>query len=146
MRLARLTSLETSKLEAELAETEARIAYLKDLLASDRKIGDVVKAETIDVAKRYGDKRRTEIVADEIEQFNIEDLIKPEEMVILFSNKGFVKRVPASAYRSQGRGGKGSNSATLMEDDFLEQLFIANTHDYLLFITSAGKAYLLKVH
>lgn len=146
MRLARLTSLETSKLSAELAETEARIAYLRDLLASEAKIRGVVKQETLDIAKKHGDARRTEIVADEVEQINIEDLIKREEMVILISNKGFVKRVAASAYRSQGRGGKGSNSAALMEDDFLEQLFIANTHDYLLFISSEGKAYWLKVH
>lgn len=146
MRLARLTSLETEKVEAELAEIEAKIAYLKDLLASDIKILDVVKVETLDISKRYGDKRRTEIVADEIEQINIEDLIKKEEMVILISNKGFIKRVPTSAYRSQGRGGKGSNSTSLMEEDFVEQLFVANTHDYLLFISSEGKAYWLKAH
>jgi DNA gyrase subunit A len=146
MRLARLTSLETTKLEAELAETEARIAYLKELLASETKLREVVKAETLAIAEKYGDKRRTEIVADEVEQINIEDLIKPEEMVILISNKGFVKRVPVSAYRSQGRGGKGSNSASLIEDDYLEQLFVANTHDHLLFISSEGKAYWLKVH
>jgi DNA gyrase subunit A len=146
MRLARLTSLETNKLEAELAETEARIAYLKNLLSNEANIRAVVKQEVLDIAKKHGDARRTEIVADEVEQINIEDLIKREEMVILISNKGYVKRIPASAYRSQGRGGKGSNSATLMEDDFLEQLFIANTHDYLLFISSEGKAYWLKVH
>jgi len=146
MRLARLTSLETTKLEAELRETEARIAYLKDLLASDEKIKNVVKTETNDIATRYGDARRTEIVADEVEQINIEDLIKREEMVILISNKGFVKRVAASAYRSQGRGGKGSNSASLMDDDFLEQLFVANTHDYIMFITTEGKAYWMKAH
>ncbi len=146
MRLARLTSLETTKLEAELKETEARIAYLKELLSSESRILDVVKSETLAIAEKYGDKRRTEIVADEVEQINIEDLIKREEMVILISNKGFVKRVPVSAYRSQGRGGKGSNSATLIEDDYLEQLFVANTHDYLLFISSEGKAYWLKVH
>jgi DNA gyrase subunit A len=146
MRLARLTSLETTKLEAELREIEARIAYLKELLASEARIRDVVKSETLAIAEKYGDKRRTEIVADEVEQINIEDLIKREEMVILISNKGFVKRVPVSAYRSQGRGGKGSNSATLIEDDFIEQLFVATTHDYLLFISSEGKAYWLKVH
>jgi len=146
LRLGRLTSLEIEKIQAELAEIEARIAYLKDLLSSDAKLRGVVKAETLDIAKRYGDKRRTEIVADEVEQINIEDLIKPEEMVILISNKGFMKRVPISAYRSQGRGGKGSNSAALIEDDFLEQLFVANTHDYLLFISSEGKGYWLKVH
>jgi DNA gyrase subunit A len=146
MRLARLTSLETEKLEADLAETEARIAYLKGLLASDAQILEVVKNETLEIAKRYGDKRRTDIVPDEIEHINIEDLIKPEEMIILISNKGFVKRVPSNAYRSQARGGKGSNSADLMDEDYIEQLFVANTHDYLLFITTEGKAYWLKAH
>jgi DNA gyrase subunit A len=146
MRLGRLTGLETEKLLAELAEIDVRIAYLKDLLASEKKVLDVVKAETLDIAKRYGDKRRTEIVADNVEAINIEDLIKPEEMAILISNKGFIKRVSVHMYRSQGRGGKGSNSTNLIEDDFVEQLFVANTHDYLLFISSAGKAYWLKVH
>lgn len=146
MRLGRLTSLETEKLLAELNEIEARIAYLKDLLASDAKILEVVKTETLDIAKKYGDIRRTEIVANNVEQINIEDLIKPEEMAILISNKGFIKRVSVHLYRSQGRGGKGSNSTSLIEDDFVEQLFIANTHDYLMFISSSGKAYWLKVH
>lgn len=146
MRLARLTSLETTKLEAELKETEERIAYLRELLASEDRLRALVKTETLAIAQKYGDKRRTEIVADEIEQINIEDLIKREEMVILISHKGFMKRVPAAAYRNQGRGGKGSNTTTLLEDDFLEQVFVANTHDYLLFISNEGKAYWLKVH
>jgi DNA gyrase subunit A len=146
MRLGRLTGLETEKLLAELADIEARIAYLQGLLASEARILEVVKQETLDAAKKYGDKRRTEIVAANVEAINIEDLIKPEEMAILISNKGFIKRVSVHLYRSQGRGGKGSNSASLIEEDFVEQLFVANTHDYLLFITSAGKAYWLKVH
>ena len=146
MRLARLTSLETEKLQAELAEIETRIAYLKELLASEPKILGVVKDETLDIARRYGDKRRTDVVADEIEHINIEDLIKKEEMVVLISNKGFMKRVPTSAYRNQSRGGKGSNSAYLMDEDYIEQLFVANTHDYLLFVSSEGKAYWLKAH
>ncbi len=146
MRLGRLTSLETEKILAELAEIEAKIAYLQELLASDVLILNVVKQETIDIAKKYGDKRRTEIVASNVEAINIEDLIKPEEMAILISNKGFIKRVSVHLYRSQGRGGKGSNSTTLLEEDFIEQLFVANTHSYLLFVTSAGKAYWLKVH
>lgn len=146
MRLGRLTSLETEKVLAELGEIEARIAYLKGLLASEALILGVVKNETLDIAKKYGDKRRTEIVVDNVEAINIEDLIKPEEMAIVISNKGFIKRVSVHLYRSQGRGGKGSNSANLLEEDFVEQLFVANTHDYLLFITSAGKAYWLKVH
>jgi DNA gyrase subunit A len=146
MRLGRLTSLEIEKLQAELAEIRARIVHYKDLLAHPEKILGVIKEETAAIATRFGDERRTEIVHDEVEAINIEDLIKKEEMVILISNKGFLKRVPVSAYRSQGRGGKGSNSASLLEDDFIEQLFIANTHDYLMFITSAGKAYWQKVH
>ena len=146
MRLGRLTSLETEKILAELAEIEARIAYLHNLLSSDTLILAVVKSETLEIAKKYGDKRRTEIVASNAEAINIEDLIKPEEMAILISNKGFIKRVSVHLYRSQGRGGKGSNSTTLIEEDFIEQLFVANTHAYLLFITSAGKAYWLKVH
>ncbi|MCX7028052.1 MAG: DNA topoisomerase (ATP-hydrolyzing) subunit A [Spirochaetes bacterium] len=146
MKLGRLTSLETEKILVELAEIEARIAYLKGLLASDAMVLDVVKNETIDIAKKYGDKRRTEIVMDNVEAINIEDLIKPEEMAIVISNKGFIKRVSVHLYRSQGRGGKGSNSTTLLEEDFIQQLFVANTHSYLLFITTAGKAYWLKVH
>lgn len=146
MRLGRLTSLEIEKLRAELGEIRSRIAYLKDLLDHPAKVLDVIKDETRFMAERYGDARRTEIVHDEVEAINIEDLIKKEEMVILISNKGFIKRVPVSSYRSQGRGGKGSNSAALLEDDFIEQLFIANTHDFLLFISSAGKAYWQKVH
>lgn len=146
MRLGRLTSLEIEKLEAELAEVRARIAYLKDLLAHPEKILGVIKDETEVLAKKYGDARRTEIVRDEVEVINIEDLIKKEEMVILISNKGFIKRVPVSSYKHQGRGGKGSNSASLLDDDYVEQLFIANTHDYIMFITTAGKAYWIKVH
>ena len=146
MRLGRLTSLETEKVLAELAEIEARIAYLQGLLASEAMILNVVKQETIDIAKKYGDKRRTEIVVDNVEAINIEDLIKPEEMAILISNKGFIKRVSVHLYRSQGRGGKGSNSTNLIEEDFVKQLFVANTHDYLLFVSTAGKAYWLKVH
>ena len=146
MRLGRLTSLETEKILGELADIEVKIAYLRDLLASEARILEVVKQETLDASKKYGDKRRTEIVAANVEAINIEDLIKPEEMAILISNKGFIKRVSVHLYRSQGRGGKGSNSTTLIEEDFVEQLFVANTHNYLLFITSAGKAYWLKVH
>ncbi len=146
MRLGRLTSLEVEKLQQELAELRALIAYLKSLLEDENKLRGVIKDETIDLAQRYGDARRTEIVADEVESINIEDLIKKEEMIILISNIGFIKRVPVSAYRSQGRGGKGMNSAKLVEDDFVTQIFVASTHDIIMFITSAGKAYWMKVH
>ncbi|TFG81363.1 MAG: DNA topoisomerase (ATP-hydrolyzing) subunit A, partial [Spirochaetales bacterium] len=146
MRLGRLTSLEIEKLMAELAEIRAKVAYFRDLLGNPHKILALIKDETRVIADKHGDPRRTEIVPDEIEAINIEDLIKREEMVILISNKGYIKRVPVSAYRNQGRGGKGSNSTSLMDEDFIEQIFIANTHDYLMYITSRGKAYWQKVH
>ena len=146
MRLGRLTSLEIEKLEAELKEVEALIEYLKDLLAHPEKILNIIKDETSEVAKKYGDKRRTDIVADEVEQINVEDLIKEEEMVVLISHLGYIKAVPASTYKSQGRGGKGSNSAKLVEDDFIKQVFVASNHDYVVFISTEGKAYYIKVH
>jgi DNA gyrase subunit A len=146
MRLGRLTSLEIEKIEQELAELKTRIAYYKSLLADEKKLRGVIKDETREIAEKYGEKRRTEIVAGEVENINIEDLIKKEEMMILISNLGYVKRVPVSAYRNQGRGGKGMQSAKLAEDDFVEQIFVASTHEYIMFITSAGKAYWMKVH
>jgi len=146
MRLGRLTSLEVEKIEQELAELKTQIAYYKSLLADEKKLRGVIKDETREVAEKYGDKRRTEIVAGEVENINIEDLIKKEEMMILISNMGYVKRVPVSAYKNQGRGGKGMQSAKLVEDDFVQQIFVASTHEYIMFITSAGKAYWMKVH
>ncbi len=146
MRLQRLTSLETKKLVEELQATLALIAELKALLASEEKILGVVKTETLEMASQYGDGRRTEIVAEEIEEVNIEDLIQKEDMVVLISSKGFIKRIPVSSYRIQGRGGKGSSATVLKDEDFINKVFIASTHDYILFITSEGKAYFLKVH
>ncbi|MDR3172333.1 MAG: DNA topoisomerase (ATP-hydrolyzing) subunit A [Treponema sp.] len=146
MRLGRLTSLENEKLQQELLELKTRITYFKSLLADEGKLLGVIKDETMSISQRYGDKRRTEIVAGEVETINIEDLIQKEEVVILISNLGYVKRVPVSAYRNQGRGGKGMVSAKLAEDDFVEQVFVASTHEYIMFITNAGKAYWTKVH
>lgn len=146
MRLQKLTSLETQKIIDELAEVRALIAELKALLASEARILGVVKSETLEIAGKFGDERRTEIVADEIEAIDIEDLIQKEDMVVLISHRGYMKRVPLSSYRLQGRGGKGSSSGNLMEDDFIQHLFIGSTHDYILFATSEGKAYWLKVH
>jgi len=146
MRLGRLTSLEIEKIEHELSELKTRIAYYKSLLADEKKLRGVIKDETKEIAAKYGDERRTEIVAGEVENINIEDLIKKEEMMIIISNLGYVKRVPVSAYKNQGRGGKGMQSAKLAEDDFVKQIFVASTHEYIMFITSAGKAYWMKVH
>ncbi|MDR0448654.1 MAG: DNA topoisomerase (ATP-hydrolyzing) subunit A [Treponema sp.] len=146
MRLGRLTSLEIEKIEQELAELKRQIEYYKSLLEDQQKLLGVIKEEIRIIAEKYGDKRRTEIVAGEVENINIEDLIKKEEMMILISNLGYVKRVPVSSYRNQSRGGKGMQSAKLAEDDFVEQIFVASTHEYIFFISSAGKAYWMKVH
>ena len=141
MPLKRLTNLEIQDLKKELEELEILILHLKDLLAHPEKILGVIKDETCQLAEKYGDDRRTDIVADEVEQINIEDLIKEEEMVVLISNLGYIKRLPVTAYKTQGKGGKGSNSAKLIEDDFVNQIFIASTHDYVMFITNEGKGY-----
>ena len=146
MRLQRLTSLEVQKIVDELTEVLALIEHLKDLLSSEQKILGVVKEETEEISKKFGDDRRTEIVEEEAEEINVEDLITEEDMAILISNRGYIKRIPVTAYRRQGRGGKGSSSALLKEDDFIEQFFIASTHDFVLFITNQGKAYWVKVH
>ena len=146
MQLGRLTSLEIEKIEKELRELKAQITYFKSLLEDEGKLRGVVKDEIRNISERYSDKRRTEIVAGEVENINIEDLIKKEEMMILISNLGYIKRVPVSSYRNQGRGGKGMQSAKLSEDDFVEQIFVASTHEYIMFITSEGKAYWMKVH
>jgi DNA gyrase subunit A len=146
MQLKRLTHLEIEDLKKELAELEVLIAHLRDLLAHHEKILNLIKEETNEIAEKYGDDRRTDIVAGEVEEINIEDMIKEEDMVILVSKLGYIKRIALTAYKSQGRGGKGSASAKLAEDDYINQLFIASTHDYIMFITNEGKAYWLKVH
>ena len=146
MQLQRLTNLEVRKVIEELAETLALIESLKALLASETRILGVVKDETKAIAEKHGDGRRTEILDEEAEEINVEDLITREDMVILISNRGYIKRIPVAAYRRQGRGGKGSSSTVLKDDDFIEQLFVASTHDYVLFITSKGKSYWVKVH
>lgn len=146
MQLKRLTSLEIQDLRKELEDLETLIIHLKGLLDHPEKILALIKDETSEIADKFGDNRRTDIVADEVEQINIEDLIKEEEMVVLISNLGYIKRIPVSAYKTQSTGGKGSTSAKLVEDDFINQIFIASTHDYVMFITNEGKGYWLKVH
>lgn len=146
MQLKRLTSLEIEDLRKELQELELLIEHLKDLLAHPEKILALIKQETDELAEKFGDDRRTDIVSDEVEEINIEDLIKKEQMIVLVSNLGYIKRVPVTAYKRQNRGGKGSNSAALVEDDFIDQIFTASTHDYIMFITNEGKAYWVKVH
>ena len=147
MRLQRLTSLETQKIIDELEQVRALIRELRELLASESKIRALIKAETQEITDKYGDERRTAIELDEIEEIDIEDLIQKQDMVVLISSRGFIKRVAFNAYTAQGRGGKGSlSSGNLREDDFIEHVFVASTHSNILFFTSVGKAYYLKVH
>jgi len=145
MRLARLTALEITKLEDELREVRKFIKECKEILGSKPRRMKILKEELTELAHGFGDARRTEIVADQGE-FSIEDLIAEEDMVITVSHAGYIKRLPVSAYRRQRRGGKGVISAHTKEDDWVEHLFIASTHDYVMFFTQNGQCYWLKVH
>jgi DNA gyrase subunit A len=145
MRLAKLTGLEIEKLEAELAEVRTLIADLQGILASTARRAEILKSELREVADKFGDERRTEILSDQGE-FTVEDLIAEEDMVITISHTGYIKRIPVSAYRKQRRGGRGLTGTDLKENDWVEHLFIASTHDYLMFFTNQGQVYWLKVH
>jgi DNA gyrase subunit A len=145
MRLAKLTGLEIEKLEAELAEVRAIIADLKAILASVPRQKSILKEELREVAEKFGDNRRTEILSDQGE-FTVEDLIAEEDMVITVSHAGYIKRIPVSTYRRQRRGGRGLTGTDLKADDWVEHLFVASTHDYLMFFTNQGQVYWLKVH
>jgi DNA gyrase subunit A len=145
MRLAKLTGLEIEKLEAELTEVRATIRELKSILASRPKRMGILKEEMAEVAAKFGDERRTEIVADQGD-FTVEDLIAEEDMVITISHTGYIKRIPVSTYKRQRRGGRGLTGADLKENDWVEHLFIASTHDYLMFFSDQGHVYWLKVH
>ncbi len=145
MRLARLTSLEIDKLEEELKELHKLIKDLKSILASEPKRMKILKDELDDIVKRFGDERRTEIIADQGD-FSIEDLIAEEDMVITISHTGYIKRIPVDTYRRQRRGGRGLTGMGTKEDDWVEHLFVASTHDYILFFTHTGRVYWLKVY
>jgi DNA gyrase subunit A len=145
MRLAKLTGLEIEKLEAELAEVLGQIKDLEALLASKSARMQVMKDELAAMVATYGDERRTEVVSDEGE-FSIEDLIANEEMIVTISHAGYIKRTSISTYKKQRRGGRGVNGAELRTDDFVEHLFVAKTHDYLLVFTHDGRCFWLKVH
>jgi DNA gyrase subunit A len=145
LRLARLTALEREKLDEEYEELIKTIARLKSILASRELRMQLVKEELQEIRKSYNDERRTEILEDTGE-FNIEDLIAQEEMVITISHLGYIKRLPVTTYRRQARGGRGKSGQTTRETDFLEHMFIASTHDYILFFTAKGQLYWLKVY
>jgi len=145
MRLQRLTGLERDKIENDYRETIKLISKLKAILESRSLRMKIVKDELMELDKKYGDERRTEIIRDYTE-FCLEDIIAEEDMVITISHSGFIKRFPVSGYRRQQRGGRGSMGATIKSEDFVEHLFVASTHHYILFFTDKGRCYCLKVH
>ncbi len=145
MRLQRLTNLEQRKIVDEYEEMIKLINRLKALLASERLILNLIKEELLSIRDAYGDERKTEIV-EVAPEIRVEDLIAEEDMVVTITHTGYIKRNPISLYRSQHRGGKGKVGINVKEEDFVEDLFIASTHDYILFFTDAGKIHWMKVH
>ncbi len=147
LRLARLTGLARKEIEDEYKDLQERIAELRAILGDPARIDGVIKDELLEIKSIYGktDDRRTEIVAAE-EELELEDLIAEEDMVIAITRSNYIKRLPVTAYREQRRGGIGVMGMDLKEDDYIEHLFVASTHDYILFFTSVGKVYRLKVH
>jgi DNA gyrase subunit A len=145
MRLQRLTQLEQDKLAQEYSELLARIAHLRTVLNSEEMVRTIVKQEIQEIQERFADDRKTQIIPVEAE-LNMEDLIAEEEVVVTITHAGYIKRNAASIYRAQHRGGKGKVGMGVKEEDFVEQIFTASTHDYLLFFTDAGRVYWLKVY
>jgi len=145
LQLHRLTQLSVEEILKELKSIRERIAELEEILASEKKLKQVIAAELREVQKQYGDDRRTQIV-DAVEEIKLEDLIADEDMVITVSHAGYVKRTSTTTYRHQGRGGKGRIGARTREEDFVEHLFIASAHSYILLFTSKGRIYWLKVY
>ena len=147
LRLARLTGLARKEIEAEFSDLQERIAELRAILGDPARIDGLIREELLEIKQIYGrnDDRRTEIVAAE-DDLELEDLIAEEDMVIAITRSGYVKRLPVTTYREQRRGGIGVMGMELKDEDYIEHLFVASTHDYLLFFTSVGKIYRLKVH
>ncbi len=145
MRLQRLTGLERKKIEDEYKEVLKTIERLKGILKSEEKRNMIIRDELLAIKERYGDDRRTEVIRD-YKDFALEDIIAQEDVVVTITHGGFIKRFPVSGYRKQARGGKGVTGAAAKEDDFIEHMFIASTHNQILFFTDKGKCYTVKVH
>ena len=143
--LSRLTAMETDKIKLEYADLMERIKELRAILGDERQIDDLIKEELQEIAERFGDDRRTEITHAEGE-IDIEDLIADQQMVISITHSGYIKSLPLSTYRQQRRGGIGVTGMDMKENDYIENLFVSSTHDYLLFFTNRGKVYRLKVY
>ncbi len=145
MRLQKLTGLERDKVELEYGEIAEKIADFRDILSNRDRQKSIIKDELLEIQKRYGDGRRTQIVHS-AEDFSVEDMIADEDVVITISNKGFIKRMPVSGYRRQKRGGKGMKGTNTKDDEYVEHLFVATNHNYILFFTEKGQCYWLKVY
>jgi len=145
MRLYQLTGLEREKLENEYLDLIKYISYLQDLLANEHKIYGLIKDELVEIRAKYGDRRRTDI-APEDGEINVEDLVADRGCIITISHSGYIKRVPMDTYKAQKRGGKGVSGMATKEEDYVEHLFVANTHDYILFFTATGRVYWEKVY
>ena len=145
MRLRRLTGLERTKIEEELAELREKIAYYKQILADENLLKQVIKEELQEIKKKYNTPRRTRLTG-EAKDIEVEDLIAEENMVVTMTKAGYIKRLPVSTYRQQKRGGKGMQGVNLKDADFVEHLFVASTHSYMLFFSTKGKVYRLKVY
>lgn len=146
MRLQRLTGLERDKIIQEYNEVCLLIEELRGILSNETRIFGIIVTELEEIKQKYGDKRRTEIVEGSISEFSAEDLIQEEDMVVTVSHHGYIKRNPISLYRAQRRGGRGVTGMTTREEDFVEQIFVASTHNYILTFTSEGRVHWLKVH
>jgi DNA gyrase subunit A len=146
MRLHRLTGLERDKIEAEYLELIKLIAKLKEILDNPRLVDNVIKSELAEIKENHADERRTEIASGPAQQYEVEDLIAEEDMVVTISHAGYIKRLPIDTYRSQRRGGRGITGAHTKDEDFIEHLFVASTHSYLLVLTNLGRCHWLKVH
>jgi len=145
MQLQRLTGLEIKKLAKEYTDVTEQIEGYEAILANEQILLDIIREDIYEIKEKYGDKRRTKITA-EVEELDIEDLIAEEEVIVTISHSGYVKRMPIDTYRKQARGGRGIIGSDIKEGDFIEHLFTASTHDYLLIFTNRGKCYWLKVY
>lgn len=145
MRLRRLTGLEREKIEAELAELREKIAYYKRVLSDPQLVHEIIKEELAEIKKKFGTPRKTQLSAD-AKEIDIEDLIAEEQMVVTVTKAGYVKRLPVATYRQQKRGGKGMQGVNLKDNDYVEHLFVASTHSFMLFFSTKGKVYRLKVY
>ncbi len=146
MRLVRLTGLEREKIDQELADLETKIADFKDILAKPERIDQIIYDELLDIQKRFGDPRRTQISAGEVISIEDEDLIEKEDVLLTLTHRGYIKRMPISDFKVQNRGGRGIKGMGVQSDDFIENLIYSSTHDYLLFFTDKGKVYSKKAY